>query len=115
MNFNSYLNLSDGISNPITDWLAAHEKDIIHTADYIFHHPELAYQEKESSRCLAAQTCLGTAKMILEKGIHPGQLKDMVTSPGGTTIEGCEALERGGMRYAVIDCINAGTEKSKRL
>ena len=54
MNFNSYLNLSDGISNPITDWLAAHEKDIIHTADYIFHHPELAYQEKESSRCLAA-------------------------------------------------------------
>ena len=64
---------------------------------------------------LAAQTCLGTAKMILEKGIHPGQLKDMVTSPGGTTIEGCEALERGGMRYAVIDCINAGTEKSKRL
>ena len=53
--------------------------------------------------------------MILEKGIHPGQLKDMVTSPGGTTIEGCEALERGGMRYAVIDCINAGTEKSKRL
>ncbi len=64
---------------------------------------------------LAAQTCLGTAKMILEKGIHPGQLKDMVTSPGGTTIEGCEALERGGMRYAVIDCINVATEKSKRL
>lgn len=46
MNFNSYLNLSDGISNPITDWLTAHEKDIIHTADYIFHHPELAYQER---------------------------------------------------------------------
>ena len=43
---------------------------------------------------LAAQTCLGTAKMILEKGIHPGELKDMVTSPGGTTIEGCEALEK---------------------
>lgn len=64
---------------------------------------------------LAAQTCLGTAKMILEKGMHPGELKDMVTSPGGTTIEGCEALERGGMRYAVIDCINAGTEKSRRL
>lgn len=64
---------------------------------------------------LAAQTCLGTAKMILETGIHPGALKDMVTSPGGTTIEGCEALERGGMRYAVIDCINVATEKSKRL
>lgn len=64
---------------------------------------------------LAAQTCLGTAKMILEMGIHPGALKDMVTSPGGTTIEGCEALERGGMRAAVIDCINVATEKSKRL
>lgn len=64
---------------------------------------------------LAAQTCLGTAKMILEMNIHPGELKDMVTSPGGTTIEGCEALEKGGMRAAVMECINAGAEKSKRL
>ena len=64
---------------------------------------------------LAAQNCLGTAKMILEQGIHPGALKDMVTSPGGTTIEGCEALERGGMRGAVIDCINKAAEKSKKL
>lgn len=64
---------------------------------------------------LAAQTCLGTAKMILEMGIHPGELKDMVTSPGGTTIEGCEALEKGGMRAAVIDCINVATEKSRSL
>ena len=64
---------------------------------------------------LAAQTALGTAKMILETNLHPGQIKDMVTSPGGTTIEGCEALERGGMRGAVIDCINKAAEKSKRL
>ena len=64
---------------------------------------------------LAAQTCLGTAKMVLETGKHPGELKDMVTSPGGTTIEGCEALERGGMRFAVMDCVNVATEKSKRL
>lgn len=64
---------------------------------------------------LAAQTVMGTAKMILELGMHPGALKDMVTSPGGTTIEGCEALEKGGMRYAVIDCINVATEKSKKL
>ena len=64
---------------------------------------------------LAAQTCLGTAKMILEKGIHPGELKDMVTSPGGTTIEGCEALEKGGMRGTVIECINVATEKSRQL
>lgn len=64
---------------------------------------------------LAAQTALGTAKMILETDLHPGQIKDMVTSPGGTTIEGCEALEKGGMRGAVIDCINKACEKSKSL
>lgn len=64
---------------------------------------------------LAAQTALGTAKMILNKELHPGQIKDMVTSPGGTTIEGCEALEKGGMRGAVIDCINKAAEKSKKL
>lgn len=64
---------------------------------------------------LAAQTALGTAKMILDKELHPGQIKDMVTSPGGTTIEGCEALEKGGMRGAVIDCINKAAEKSKKL
>lgn len=64
---------------------------------------------------LAAQTCLGTAKMILDLGIHPGALKDMVTSPGGTTIEGCEALERGGMRAAVMECVNVAAEKSKKL
>lgn len=64
---------------------------------------------------LAAQTCLGTAKMILETGIHPGALKDMVSSPGGTTIEGIKALEAGGMRHAVIDCIDAATAKSSKL
>ena len=64
---------------------------------------------------LAAQTCLGTAKMILDMDIHPGQLKDMVTSPGGTTIEGCEMLEKGGMRGTVMACINAATEKSRKL
>ena len=64
---------------------------------------------------LAAQTCLGTAKMILDMDMHPGQLKDMVTSPAGTTIEGCEALEKGGMRGAVIECVNAATEKSRKL
>ena len=64
---------------------------------------------------LAAQTCLGSARMLLDMNLHPGQLKDMVTSPGGTTIEGCEALEKGGMRAAVMECINAGAEKSRKL
>ena len=64
---------------------------------------------------LAAQTCLGTAKMILETNMHPGAIKDMVTSPGGTTIEGCEKLEVGGMRGAVMECIKAATDKSRQL
>lgn len=64
---------------------------------------------------LAAQTCLGAAKMILDTGIHPGALKDMVTSPGGTTIEGVEALERGGLRHTLMDCINVATAKSSKL
>lgn len=54
---------------------------------------------------------LGTSKMILEKGLHPGQIKDMVTSPAGTTIEGCEKLETGGMRGAVMECIKAAAER----
>lgn len=64
---------------------------------------------------LAAQTCLGTAKMVLEKDLHPGQIKDMVTSPAGTTIEGCERLEVGGMRGAVMECIKAATDRSREL
>lgn len=64
---------------------------------------------------LAAQTCLGTAKMILEEDIHPGVLKDMVTSPGGTTIEGIQSLEDGGFRGIVMDCISTATNKSKML
>lgn len=70
---------------------------------------------RQTAYRLAAQTCLGTAKMILEQGIHPGQIKDMVTSPGGTTIEGCEALEKGAMRGAVMECIRVAAEKSKKL
>lgn len=70
---------------------------------------------RQTAYRLAAQTCLGTAKMILEQGLHPGQIKDMVTSPGGTTIEGCEVLEKGAMRGAVMECIKAATEKSKKL
>ena len=64
---------------------------------------------------LAAQTCLGTSKMILEKGLHPGQIKDMVTSPAGTTIEGCEKLETGGMRGAVMECIKAAADRGNNF
>ena len=64
---------------------------------------------------LAAQTVLGAAKMVLETGQHPGALKDMVTSPGGTTIEGLHELEKGKLRGTVISAVRAATEKSKRL
>ncbi|AKL95949.1 pyrroline-5-carboxylate reductase ProC [Clostridium aceticum] len=64
---------------------------------------------------LAAQTVLGAAKMILDTEIHPGALKDMVCSPGGTTIEGVKALEDGGMRSAVIQSILSSSNKSRNL
>lgn len=64
---------------------------------------------------LAAQTVLGTAKMILESGLHPAQVKDMVSSPGGTTIAGIAALENAGFRAAAIAAVKAATLRSKEL
>jgi pyrroline-5-carboxylate reductase len=64
---------------------------------------------------LAVQTALGTAKMLLESGRHTGQLKDMVTSPGGTAIAGLHQLERGGLRGLIMDCVVAATERSREL
>jgi pyrroline-5-carboxylate reductase len=64
---------------------------------------------------LAAQTVLGSARMVLETGQHPGALKDMVTSPGGTTIEGLHELEKAKFRGGVISAVRAATDKSKKL
>lgn len=64
---------------------------------------------------LAAQTVLGGARMVLATGEHPGALKDMVTSPGGTTIEGLHELEKGKLRGTVMSAVRAATEKSRRL
>ena len=64
---------------------------------------------------LAAQTVLGGAKMVLETGQHPGALKDQVTSPGGTTIEGLHELEKGKVRGVLINAVRAATEKSRKL
>jgi pyrroline-5-carboxylate reductase len=64
---------------------------------------------------LAAQTLLGGAKMVLETGLHPGALKDMVTSPGGTTIEGLHELEKGHLRATLMNAVRAATDKSKKL
>lgn len=63
----------------------------------------------------AAQSVLGSAKMVLETGKHPGQLKDEVCSPGGTTIAGVSALEEWGFRNAVIKAEDASYEKGKKM
>ncbi len=70
---------------------------------------------RDTAVTLAAQTVLGAAKMVLETGRHPAQLKDQVTSPGGTTIAGCEQLEKHGMRAAFIAAVRAATERSRQL
>jgi pyrroline-5-carboxylate reductase len=64
---------------------------------------------------LAAQTVLGGARMVLETGLHPGALKDMVASPGGTTIEGLHELEKGKLRATLMSAVRAATEKSRKL
>lgn len=61
----------------------------------------------------AAQAVMGAAKMVLESGQHPGQLKDMICSPGETTIEAVKSLEKNGFRSAIIEAVDACTKKAK--
>ena len=64
---------------------------------------------------LAVQTVLGTAQLIKESGLHPAQLKDRVTSPGGTTIAGVAQLEKSGFRSAVLEAVKAAYQRSQEL
>jgi pyrroline-5-carboxylate reductase len=70
---------------------------------------------RDVATALAAQTVLGSAKMVLETELHTGMLKDMVASPGGTTIAGLHALERGGLRAALMDAVEAATKRASEL
>ncbi len=71
--------------------------------------------DRSTALSLAAQTVLGAARLLLETGMHPGQLKDMVSSPGGTTIAGIAALEDGGIRRALINAVERATLRSREL
>jgi pyrroline-5-carboxylate reductase len=70
---------------------------------------------RRTAQLLAAQTLLGSAKMLLETNEHPGRLKDMVTSPGGTAITGLHTLEEGGIRTTLMNAVEAATKRSREL
>ena len=70
---------------------------------------------RDVARRLALQTVKGSTELVVQTGRHPAELKDMVTSPGGTTAEGLQALERAGVPAAVVDAVNAAYLKSIRL
>jgi len=70
---------------------------------------------REIALLLAAQTLLGSAHLLLETGIHPGQLKDQVTSPGGTAIAGLHTLEAGGLRTTLINAVETATRRAREL
>jgi pyrroline-5-carboxylate reductase len=70
---------------------------------------------RDTALLLAAQTVYGAAKLQLETGEHPGRLKDMVTSPGGTAIAGLHTLEAGGLRRTLIDAVEAASRRAAEL
>ncbi len=75
---------------------------------------QLGISRKEAS-LLAAQTAYGAAKMLLETGRHPSELKDIVATPGGTTFAGLKMLEKGNFRSTIMDAVEAATERSRDL
>jgi pyrroline-5-carboxylate reductase len=70
---------------------------------------------RATSTLLATQTLLGSAQLVLQRGVHPAELKDEVTTPGGCTIDGLVALEEGGLRSTLISGVMAAANRSRTL
>ena len=70
---------------------------------------------RRNAQRLAAQTVMGSAKLLLDTDEHPGKLKDMVTSPGGTAIAGLHTLEQGGLRTTLINAVETATKRAREL
>jgi pyrroline-5-carboxylate reductase len=70
---------------------------------------------RRNAQRLAAQTVMGSAKLLLDTDEHPGKLKDMVTSPGGTAIAGLHTLEEGGLRTTLINAVETATKRAREL
>ncbi len=70
---------------------------------------------RQQAQDLAAQTVLGSAKLLIETGEHPGRLKDQVTSPGGTAIAGLHTLEAGGLRTTLMNAVETATRRAHEL
>jgi pyrroline-5-carboxylate reductase len=70
---------------------------------------------RETALMLATQTTLGSARLLQQTRLHPGALKDMVASPGGTTIAGLHRLEAGALRATLMDAVEAATRRSEEL
>lgn len=70
---------------------------------------------RRTAQKLAAQTVMGSARLLLDTDGHPGQLKDMVTSPGGTAIAGLHTLEQGGLRTTLINAVESATRRAREL
>jgi len=114
---------SIGKSQPLPEYLFAASTGICGSSPaYVFMFIEamadaavLAGMPRDQSYVFASQAVYGAAKLVMESGKHPGELKDMVCSPGGATIEAVEALEKNGFRSAVMEGVKACIEKSKEM
>ena len=100
-----------GVGDPDNFWGSDHDSFLEAMADAAVE----GGMPRKQAYTFAAQAVMGSAKMVLETGIHPGELKDMVCSPAGTTIQAVRVLEEHGMRAAVMDAMKTCIDKSRNM